>query len=279
MRPRHFGSCERTSTSLRVTGGDVRTILITSAVEREGKSTTAANLAIAEARSGRTVALVDLDLRRPYLDRFFRLIGVPGIADVVLGSVALDQALHRIDLGLGSYATSAPSETGGNGRRAPVTETGLLDVLVSGPLPPDPGEFVASEQVHSILADLRRAYDTVLIDSPPVLRVGDALTLSSDVDGLIVVARLKTVRRQMLSEMRRLLEAAPARKLGYVVTGPIPGERATYGDAYSYGYGYSTYRSKRKSGAVSVAGRSVGSTAHEPERIPSESDRMGERQS
>jgi tyrosine-protein kinase len=244
---------------VRIGGGDVRTILITSAIEREGKSTTAANLAIAEARSGRSVALVDLDLRRPYLDRFFRLVGAHGIADVVLGSVRLEQAMQQIDLGLGTFSTVEHPVASGNGRRAQMAGAGVLDVLVSGPVPPDPGAFVASERVQAILASLREAYDTVVIDSPPVLRVGDALALSSDVDGLIVVARLKTLRRSMLREMSRLLAAAPVRKLGYVVTGPIPGERGTYGDAYSYGYGYSAYqRQAEEARSAKTAGTTSG---------------------
>ena len=157
-----------------------------------------------------------------------------------LGSVELEHALQPIDLGLGSYATAAPSAASRNGGRSPMAEGGALDVLVSGPVPPDPGEFVASERVQAILVRLRDSYDTVIIDSPPVLRVGDALTLSSDADGVVVVARLKALRRSTLREMRRLLSAVPTRKLGYVVTGPIPGERSAYGDAYSYGYGYSS---------------------------------------
>jgi polysaccharide biosynthesis transport protein len=222
---------------MRVTGDAVRTILVTSAIEKEGKSTTAANLAVSEARSGRSVVLVDLDLRRPYIDRFFRLVGAAGIADVVLGSVDLSQALHPIDLSLGSHSTSADSVSE-NGNRAARTE-GALNVLVCGPVPPDPGEFVAAEKVQAILESLRDSYDTVIIDSPPVLRVGDALTLSSYADGVIVVARMKTLRRSMMHEMGRLVSATPTRKLGFVVTGSIPGERTGYGDAYSYGYGYS----------------------------------------
>ena len=242
---------------VRVTGNDVRTILVTSAVEREGKSTTAANLAITEARSGRSVALVDLDLRRPYIDRFFRLVGVPGIADVVLGSVELERALQPIDLGLGSYATAAPSAASRNGGRSPMAEGGALDVLVSGPVPPDPGEFVASERVQAILVRLRDSYDTVIIDSPPVLRVGDALTLSSDADGVVVVARLKVLRRSTVREMRRLLSAVPTRKLGFVVTGPIPGERSAYGDAYSYGYGYSSVEPYCRGGGQGRGGEAL----------------------
>jgi tyrosine-protein kinase len=237
---------------VRVAGGDVRTILVTSAIDQEGKSTTAANLAIAEARSGRSVALVDLDLRRPYLDRFFRLVGVPGIADVVLGRIDLEQALQPIDVTLGRHASLGRPGPSGNGEHASVAEPGTLDLLVSGPVPPDPGDFIGSEQVMSILTRLRDSHDTVLIDSPPVLRVGDALTLSSDADGVIVVARMKALRRSMLREFRRLLEAAPVRKLGYVVTGPIPGERGMYGDAYTYGYGQD-YRSQERERATYAA--------------------------
>ena len=246
---------------VRVAEGDVRTILVTSAVDQEGKSTTAANLAIAEARSGRSVALVDLDLRRPYLDRFFRLVGVPGIADVVLGRIDLEQALQRIDLTLGRHASLGRAGSGANGDRAPVAEPGTLDLLVSGPLPPDPGDFIGSEQVMSIITRLRESHDTVLIDSPPVLRVGDALTLSTDADGMIVVARLKSLRRSMLREFRRVLDAAPVRKLGYVVTGPIPGERGMYGDSYSYGYGQDY-----KSGDRERPSYAAGGTAQRPER-------------
>ena len=89
-------------------GHDVRVLIVTSAVEEEGKSTTAANLALAEARAGRRVCLVDLDLRRPYLDRFFSLLHAEGITNVALGTIPLEEALHRIDLAVGG----APSPNG-----------------------------------------------------------------------------------------------------------------------------------------------------------------------
>ena len=83
-------------------------------------------------------------------------------------------------------------------------------------------------------------YDTVIVDTPPLLWVGDALTLSSQADGMIVITRMKALRRPMLRELRRILELAPARKLGFVITGPVSGERGVYSykDGYSYGYGY-----------------------------------------
>ena len=91
---------------------NMRTILVTSAVEKEGKSTTAANLAIAEARAGRRVALVDLDLRVPYIDRFFGLTHANGVTDVALGNTTLEAALTRIDLDMGNLPTGGHGAAG-----------------------------------------------------------------------------------------------------------------------------------------------------------------------
>jgi succinoglycan biosynthesis transport protein ExoP len=218
---------------------DERVILVTSAVEQEGKSTTAANLAIAEARAGHRVALVDLDLRRPYLDRFFGLTHAEGITDVALGTISLERALHRVDLVVGEPITNGRAALPeGNGR----ADSGSLDVLVAGPLPPDPGEFVGTKKLTEILARLRAAYDLVIVDTPPVLRVGDALTLSAHADALLLITRVNVVRRPMLRELRRALDTTPAPKLGFVATGSGGGGDAVgygYGDGYPYdGYGY-----------------------------------------
>ena len=93
-------------------------------------------------------------------------------------------------------------------------EPGALDVLTSGPLPPDPGEFVGYETLAEILTSLRAAYDLVIVDTPPLLAVGDAMTLSAKADGILVVTRLNVVSRPMLGELKRQLETAPAPKLG-----------------------------------------------------------------
>jgi Mrp family chromosome partitioning ATPase len=118
-------------------------------------------------------------------------------------------------------------------------DPGRLDVLVSGPLPPDPGEFVGTRRLADILAALRSRYDIVVLDSPPLLRVGDAMTLSARADGLIVLTRLSTVRRPMLRELSRIVESVPTQKLGYVVTG-ARGEGG-YSRGYGYGYGKGGY--------------------------------------
>jgi Mrp family chromosome partitioning ATPase/capsular polysaccharide biosynthesis protein len=220
----------RTNLAFTELDARARTLLITSAVEKEGKTTTAANLSLALARAGKRVALVDLDLRQPYLERFFDLPTTPGVTDVALGNTPLEEALQPIDLGTGRRS-SRRNAMGSNGR----AELGTLDVLVSGPIPPDPGEFVGTRKLADILELLHDDYDAVILDSPPLLRVGDALTLSNRADGIIVVVRLRVARRAMLDEVRRLLLTSPTPALGFVVTGADAGKKD---DPYGYGNGY-----------------------------------------
>ena len=125
----------------------------------------------------------------------------------------------------------------GNGNGAAKTVKGVLEVLPAGPIPPDPGEFVGRPVLSEILAHLRERADVVLIDSPPMLPVGDAMTLSTKVDGIMLVTRMKIVRRHTLSELARQLSTVPSPVLGFVVTGA--GEEEGYGYGYGgYGYGY-----------------------------------------
>ena len=198
---------------------DAQVIMLTSSVEGEGKSTTASNLAVAYARTGRNVILVDFDLRRPTIHSLFDLPPRPGLTDVALGYATLDHALTKIPL-----VSLKP-------RSAPAAEDGTLEILRAGPVPPDAGEFLASTAVEGILAKLRTHESLVLLDAPPLLQVGDAIALTAKVDAILLVARLKVVRRPMMRELRRLLDVAPAAKLGLVVT-DVAGER---------GYGYASY--------------------------------------
>lgn len=217
-----------------------RTLMVTSAVEREGKSTTIANLGIALARAGQRVALVDLDLRRPILDKMFNLHG-PGVTQVALGHATLDQALARVaitepDRQRERHGGYRKGNDNGDGQASPKPIKGVLEVLPSGPIPPDPGEFVGTQTLADILKQLRDRVDIVLIDAPPVLSVGDAMSLSRKVDGIIVVTRMKIVRRHMLAELGRQLATVPTPVLGFVVTGS--GEEEGYGSGYTYGYGH-----------------------------------------
>jgi succinoglycan biosynthesis transport protein ExoP len=221
----------RTNLEFARLGHDVRTIMVTSSVEREGKSTTVANLAVALARSGQRVALVDLDLRRPFLDRFFDVRQRPGLTQVAIGQKRLSEAIVPVpireprDPAAAKAIPSLPSLLGGS-----------LSVIVAGTIPPNAGEFVGSDALAEILRELRERFDTVLIDAPPALSLGDAMALSRNVDGIVVIARLKVVRRPMLNELHRMLESSPARKLGFILTDAKSEDG--YGDGYGYGYGY-----------------------------------------
>jgi Mrp family chromosome partitioning ATPase len=230
----------RTNLDFATLGRDVRALMVTSAVQQEGKSTTIANLAIALARSGKRVVLVDLDLRRPYVDKFFKLEG-PGVTQVALGHVSLDQALATVVM-MDPHSAGTNGNGNGNGKakgngngKAKGGTPVVLEVLPSGPIPPDPGEFVGTAALTEILEQLRERADIVLVDAPPALHVGDAMTLSTKVDGILVVTRMKTVRRQMLAELSRQLQGAPTPVLGYVVTG------ADEEEGYGYGYGDGHY--------------------------------------
>jgi succinoglycan biosynthesis transport protein ExoP len=195
-----------------------RTIMVTSASRREGKTITIANLAVALARAGRSVALVDLDTRNPSLDRIFGLGKRVGLADVVLDHVPLADALTRVPL-----AAAGVIDASGT---APVVAQGTLDVLPVGSTPSIPAELVGSSAVAKILDELTEAADVVLVDAPPLLAMSDAVTLD---------------------DLARALKACPCAKLGYVLTGAEPHK----------GYGYYMGASTESDGRSERPPRSV----------------------
>jgi non-specific protein-tyrosine kinase len=200
-----------------------RVVMVTGAVDGEGRSLTAANLAIAVALAGRRVVLVDLDLRHPSVHRLFALEGRAGLTDVALGHAALEDALAPI-------AVSSPdpvAPTNGASQAA-----GALVVLPSGPTPIDSGEFVGTQAVAQLLESLRAQADLVVLDAPPLLPVGDARTLSTVADAMLVVTNLELVRRPMLRELARVLASLPTRVLGFVATGVAADRHDAYGGYY-----------------------------------------------
>lgn len=204
-------------------GHAARTILVTSAVENEGKSTTVANLALAYAGTGRRVALVDLDLRRPAIGKFFGLEpSSAGATDVALGNAELTDALVAFRVGdAGSTEPAHASDT-----------PPALFVLPAGSMPPHPAEFLESEAVRVMVAEIASEVDVVLVDSPPMLPVSDAQVLGRFLDGVIVVVQSSLARRPALGELRRLLGQMDASTLGFALTA-AEGED---GDVVGYGY-------------------------------------------
>jgi capsular exopolysaccharide synthesis family protein len=168
-----------------------RSTVVTSALAREGKSTTAINLALAMAERSSRVLLIDADLRRPSVAELCDLEGDVGLTTVLLGDVDPEDAIVRWSDG--------------------------LDVLPSGAVPPNPGQLLGSAAMKNLMQRLLLEYDFIVVDSPPLLPATDALGLSHLTDGAIVVARYKTTTRQQLATTLNSLEAVNARILGIVI--------------------------------------------------------------
>jgi Mrp family chromosome partitioning ATPase len=224
-----------------------QTIMFTSSVRGEDKSTAAANLALTFARLGRRVILVDLDFRRPSVHRLFGLHTTIGVSDVVLRNVGLEHAIVNVQVGparVPRASRSAPSSS----RKAQlaIASDGLrdspaLDVLPAGAAPADPGEFVAMRAIAEVLQSLRE-----------LLEVSDPMTLMRQVDALVITTRLGVVRQPMLQEMRRMLKTSSVPALGFIVTGERTADDYRR-DHHSYGAPDSIRRQTRRLGRARTA--------------------------
>ena len=170
----------------------LHTLLITSAEPREGKSTTAANLAFSVAQSGRRVIVVDAHLRLPSLRKVFELSNRVGVSSILEGKASLDDAVQR---------SKIPG----------------VDVLTSGPLPQNPAELLSSPQMDSLIQELTSQYDMVLLDTPSLLAVTDAAALASSADGVILVVERARAQQESLRAASQQLEDVRANALGMVV--------------------------------------------------------------
>lgn len=182
---------------------DVTTILVTSAAPQDGKTTVSWNIALAEARAGDRVLLLEADLRRPAIARN---LGIPtpeeGLSLVLAGASETKDAIQNVH---------------------------DVDVLPAGPLPPNPAELIESQRMAELLAWAEREYDRVIIDTPPAAVVADALSLFNRVGGVVVVARLQQSEHTAAVNLRDQLANTGAPVLGIVVNGvPAPPESSYY---------------------------------------------------
>ena len=185
---------------------DIDSILVTSAMAGEGKTTVAANLAVVMAQNSRKTLLIDADLRQPSIHDTFRISNVVGLTST-----------------LRSSAWSAPLHT---------TEVENLSVLTSGPLPPNPAELLGSERMKLLIESMRRNFDLIIIDSPPVTAVTDAAVLSRLAAGTLLVVRARSTRRAAIRLGRDALTKVGAKVLGVVVNAVGPESVGAYYGSY-----------------------------------------------
>jgi len=183
-----------------------RALVVTSPKDGDGKTTTAINLALALAQSGERVVLVDADLRGPSVAKKLRRKAELGLTDVLTGQATTATAL----------CTYRPS----------------LDVLFSGPTPPNPSELLGSQRMAAVIDELVSEYDYVIFDAPPVLPVTDAVVLTTQVDGAVMVLRHGRTNRAAAAEAARRLTAVDANVVGYVFNALARPEPEAYYRSY-----------------------------------------------
>ena len=187
-----------------------KTILFTSAGLGEGKTTTVVNLAITLAQDGKRVLVVDADLRKPVIHARLGVAREPGLTEVLVGGTPWREAVRSVtDLMIGKLGVDRVLNTPGLDN---------LNVLTSGTIPPNPAEYLNLPKVTDILAEMREEHDIVLVDTPPILPIADAVLFSAKVDGAILVYQVGRIGRDALKRAKFLLDHAQAKVLGVVLT-------------------------------------------------------------
>lgn len=192
-----------------------KAIMVSSALPSEGKTTVVVNLALALADAGRTVTVIEADLRRPKVTRYLGLVGGVGLTNVLTGTADVGDVVQRYEQG-----------------------DSAIGVLGAGPLPPNPGELLASTHMQALLEKLRSENDFVLVDAPPLLPVADSSGLAVHMDGVLLSVRYGSTRRDQLQQAATTLDRVGARTLGTILNIVPPKAQMATAHGYGYDYGY-----------------------------------------
>ncbi len=199
---------------------ECKVIAITSASPGEGKTTTCLNLAITFAQTGAKTLIIDADLRKPRIHQYLGVVKTNGLSTVLSNQKSFDSVVFR-------------------------NIRGGLDCLASGSIPPNPAELLASDAMVNLIKELKKEYEYIFIDTPPVTIVTDAVALSSNLHGVVVVVREGMTSHENIENAITLMKIAKAKILGFFVNDIDPSAtsygaayQSSYGRRYSYHYGY-----------------------------------------
>ena len=214
----------RLATNLRFFNFDrnVKTVLVTSAIPEEGKTTVTLRLAAALAGAGQGVLAIEADLRRPTFTDYFSIQFPHGLSGVLIGSTPFEDVVTRVHT---SYALAAPTEEGDEAW----TTAPFIEVVPAGVIPPNPTELLASNALQQVLKEAESHADVVLVDSAPLVPVGDAVPIANAVDGVLLVVKLGESRRDELRRALKNLGTLRSKVIGVVIT-----NAARPSDKYEY---------------------------------------------
>lgn len=184
----------RTNVMFSLPGTGCKCVGITSPTPGDGKSTTAANLAISLAQIGKRVLLMDCDMRLPTVAGSFRIAPVPGLSDFLVGQAKIEECVRT-------------SESFG------------INIMTAGNIPPDPTGLLEAKQIEHLFNAFRKIYDFVIVDLPPVTSVPDASILSKYMDGYLLAVRQRQTRHRDVVQMLKQLQIADGKLLGFVTIG------------------------------------------------------------
>lgn len=193
----------RTNIEFSSVDTEVKSLLITSAGPEEGKSTTAANLAVVFAQQGKKVLLIDADLRKPTVHFTFKLDNGTGLTSLLLKQMPFQKAVLPAD-------------------------EANLDILTSGPIPPNPAELLSTGAMKDLLSEAAAVYDKVILDTPPVLAVADTKILGSYTDGAIMVISSGKTDKEKAAKAKEALDYCPCKLLGAVMNGKKQTKHSDY---------------------------------------------------
>ena len=216
----------RTNIMFALTTTKKQIFAISSPNPSDGKSTTAANTALAFAQASKRVLLIDADMRKPIMHRIFHTDNSAGLSTLVAAMSNEEESIRRN-----------------------VAEN--MDLLPSGPLPPNPSELLASAQFQTLLEQLRSTYDYIIIDTPPMNMVSDAMVMHDWIGGIVVVVSYSQSTYEDISEVIKRADTSGANVLGFVVNNVLESKSGSYSKykykyRYDYNYGYGGHKKQSK---------------------------------